>query len=72
MYKAEYKGKLVAMKEYQNIRKTKNKKRFRLETFILGQINHRNIIRFIGIVTDEYVNKIVTEYVEGKRFILVC
>lgn len=72
VYKAEYNGKVVAIKEYQNIRKSKNKKRFRLETFILGQINHRNIIRFIGIVTNKNVNKIVMEYVEGKRFSIIC
>lgn len=65
VYKAEYKGKVVAMKEYQQIRESENGKRFRLEAFILGQINHRNIIKFIGIVADQELNKIVTEYVGG-------
>lgn len=72
VYKVEYKGKVLAMKKYKDVSKSENKRRFFQEACILGQIEHSNIIEFKGVVSDNKIDKFVTEYVEGKIFSLEC
>lgn len=63
--KVEYKGKVLARKKYKDVSKSENKRRFFQEACILGQIKHPNIIEFIGVVSDNKLDKFVTEYAEG-------
>lgn len=67
VYKATYKpmDSLVAVKIYKDTMTADKKRKFLLEGFILGQNNHRNIVKFIGIAASEHPMMIVTEYLVG-------
>lgn len=67
VYKATYTptGSLVAVKIYNNPMTADKKKKFLLEGFILGQNDHPNIVKFIGIAASKCPMMIVTEYLIG-------
>lgn len=71
MYKATYRDNnetiTVAVKEYKDKMSDELKKHFFLEGFILGENNHPNIIKLIGIVAEREKMMIVTEYLESKE-----
>lgn len=58
---------LVAVKIYKDTMTADKKRKFLLEGFILGQNNHRNIVKFIGIAASEHPMMIVTEYLVGTK-----
>lgn len=68
VYKATYRDNketiTVAVKEYKDKMSDELKKHFFLEGFILGENNHPNIIKLIGIVAEGEKMMIVTEYLE--------
>lgn len=68
MYKATYNGNDVAVKIYKETMSDDAKKKFYLEGFILGENNHRNILKLIGIVDERNSMMIVTEYLKSKAF----
>lgn len=67
VYKATYKpmDSLVAVKIYKDTMTADKKRKFLLEGFILGQNNHPNIVKFIGIAASKHPMMIVTEYLVG-------